>query len=122
MTADGQRRHVMAGLGLPIRALVQMVRDPEERGPVLLVLSLLIVGSAFYMIVEGWSFIDAVYFCSMSLATVGYGDLVPTTGLAKLFTVVYVLSGIGILVSFFTALASKTLELQGERRRARGLG
>jgi voltage-gated potassium channel len=99
-----------------------VVRDPEERGPVVLVLSLLIIGSAFYMLVEGRSLVDAVYFCSMSLATVGYGDLVPETAVAKIFTVIYVLSGIGILVSFFTALASKTLELQGERRRARGLG
>jgi hypothetical protein len=121
MTADSQRPRLAAGLWLPIRALVHMVRDPEERGPVLLVLWVLIVGSAFYMIVEGWSLVDAIYFCSMSLATVGYGDLVPDTAIAKIFTVVYVLTGIGILVSFFTALASKTLELQRERRRARGL-
>ena len=122
MTAEPELPRLIAGLALPFRALVLMVRDPEERGPVLLVLALLIIGSAFYMLIEGWSLVDAVYFCSMSLATVGYGDLVPETDLAKIFTVVYVLSGIGILVSFFTALASKMLALQGERRRARGLG
>jgi voltage-gated potassium channel len=122
MTGDHQRPRRSAGLALPFRALAVMVRDPEERGPVLLVLWLLILGSAFYMVVEGWSVVDAVYFCSMSLATVGYGDLVPDTPGAKLFTVVYVLAGIGILVSFFTALASRTLALQAERRRARGLG
>ena len=122
MPALPQHPRLVAGLGLPLRALVAMARDREERGPVLLVASQLIVGSVFYMAVEGWSLVDALYFCSMSLATVGYGDLVPTTDVAKLFTVVYVLTGIGILVSFFTALASKTLELQRERRRARGLG
>lgn len=121
MPADHQRPRLIAGLGLPIRALVHMVRDREERGPVLLVASLLIIGTAFYMLVEGWSAVDALYFSSMSLATVGYGDLVPDTAAAKLFTVVYVLAGIGILVSFFTALASRTLALQAERRRARGL-
>ena len=63
----------------------------------------------------------SLYFCAMSLATVGFGDLVPETDVAKLFTVVYVLSGIGILVAFFTALASKTLALQAEHRRKRGL-
>jgi hypothetical protein len=57
----------------------------------------------------------------MSLATVGFGDLVPTTHAGKIFTVVYVLSGIGILVSFFTALAAKTLALQTERRRRRSM-
>jgi voltage-gated potassium channel len=122
MTPDHERPHLFAGLGLPVRALVQMVRDPQERGPVLLVASLLVAGTTFYTLVEGWSVVDAVYFCTMSLATVGYGDVVPETAEGKLFTVVYVLAGIGILVSFFTALASKTLALQAERRRARGLG
>ena len=102
MTPDRQRPRMLAGLGLPIRAFAQMVRDPEERGPALLVISLLVAGA-------------------MSLATVGYGDVVPDTDAGKVFTVVYVLAGIGILVSFFTALTSKTLALQAERRRARGL-
>jgi ion channel len=48
------------------------------------------------------------------------GDLVPTTDVAKLFTVFYVLTGIGILVSFFTTLTGKVLALQAERRRERG--
>jgi voltage-gated potassium channel len=114
------RPHLFAGLGLPLRALVAMVRDPDERGPALLVFSLLIVGTVFYTLVEGWSVVDAVYFCAMSLATVGYGDIVPDTDIGKIFTVVYVLAGIGILVSFFTALANKTLELLKQRRAQRG--
>jgi voltage-gated potassium channel len=121
MTADSPRPRLLAGLGLPIRALVAMTRDREERGPLLLVASLLIVGTVFYMLVEGWSAVDAVYFCSMSLTTVGYGDVAPETDVGKLFTVVYVLAGIGILVSFFTSLTARTLALQAARRRARGL-
>jgi voltage-gated potassium channel len=113
------RPHLLAGLGLPIRALVVMARDPEQRAPLVLVVSLLIVGAVFYPIVEGWSVLDAVFFSTMSLATVGYGDLVPTTSLGKIFTIVYVLGGIGILVSFFTTLTALTLQLQNERRRER---
>jgi voltage-gated potassium channel len=119
MAGNRARPHLFAGLGLPIRALVLMLRDPHERAPALLVASLLIVGIVFYTLVEGWTVVDAVYFSAMSLATVGYGDLVPDTDVGKLFTVVYVLAGIGILVSFFTALASKTLALQSERRSRR---
>ena len=114
------RRHLLAGLGLPLRALGVMARDPEERGPLVLVASLLIVGTLFYTIVEGWTVVDAVYFCSMSLATVGYGDVVPVTDVGKIFTVVYVLAGIGILVSFFTALTSKTFGLLAAGRCERG--
>jgi voltage-gated potassium channel len=114
------RGHLLAGIGLPLRALGVMARDPDARGPLLLVASLLIVGTTFYSIVEGWTVVDAVYFCAMSLATVGYGDVAPETNAGKLFTVVYVLVGIGILVSFFTALTSRTLALQAARRRAVG--
>jgi voltage-gated potassium channel len=117
--ASDQRPHIFAGLGLPLRAAVAMARDRDERAPLLLVISLLIVGTVFYTLVEGWNVVDAVYFSSMSLATVGYGDIVPETDAGKIFTVVYVLAGIGILVSFFTALASKTLAMQAERIRIR---
>jgi voltage-gated potassium channel len=117
--ASDTRPHIFAGLALPMRAAVAMARDPDERAPLLLVISLLIAGTVFYTLVEGWSIVDAVYFCSMSLATVGYGDLVPDTDVGKIFTVVYVLAGIGILVSFFTALAKKTLEMHSERLQAR---
>jgi voltage-gated potassium channel len=120
--ASPPRPRLLAGIGLPIRAAAAMARDPEERAPLVLVLSLLIAGTVFYTLVEGWSVLDAVYFCAMSLATVGYGDVVPSTDAGKIFTVVYVLAGIGILVSFFTAVTAKTLELQAARRRGRERG
>ena len=115
------RPRLLAGLALTVRALKLMVLDREERGPLLLVISLLLGGTVFYMLVEGWTAVDSLYFCAMTLATVGFGDIVPATGIGKLFTVFYVLTGIGILVSFFTALSGKVLALQAERRRARGL-
>jgi voltage-gated potassium channel len=113
------RPHLINGLLLPIKAVGALWRDRDARGPLLLVVSLLIVGTLFYTLVEGWSIVDSLYFSSMSLATVGYGDLVPTTDIGKIFTVVYVLTGIGILVSFFTTLTAKTLSIQAEVRRAR---
>ena len=118
---DGRppRPHLFAGMFLPLRALWTMLHEPETRGPVLLVFSLLIAGTVFYSLVEGWSVTDSIYFCAMTLATVGFGDLVPETTFAKLFTVVYVLVGIGLLVAFFSALAARTLALQTELRAAR---
>lgn len=113
------RRHsrprIWAGIGLPLRALVEMARDPGSRGLLWLVFSLFAVGTAFYSLVEGWSVIDALYFCAMTLATVGFGDIVPESAEAKLFTVFYVLAGIGTLVAFFSALAAQTLALQARR-------
>ena len=99
--------------------MIDMARHPEDRGPLLLVVSLLIGGTAFYSLWEGWSVVDSLYFCAMSLATVGFGDLVPETDVGKVFTVVYVLGGIGTLVAFFTALTAKVLAMQAELQRAR---
>jgi hypothetical protein len=50
------------------------------------------------------------------LATAGAGETLARWPCGAAVTM---LIGIGILVSFFTALSSKTLELQAERRRAR---
>jgi hypothetical protein len=54
------------------------------------------------MWLEGWSPVDAFYFSVVTLATVAYGDLHPTTDVAKLFTVVYILFGLGVLAAFIS--------------------
>jgi len=61
----------------------------------------LLLGTLVYHWLEGWSYLDALYFCVISLATIGYGDLTPTTPLAKSFTIIYVLNGIAILLALF---------------------
>jgi hypothetical protein len=81
--------------------LIDVLRDPESRPLLLWAAVMLMVGVLVYHWLEGWSFIDALYFCVVTLATIGYGDLTPTTSLAKLFTVFYVINGIGILVGLF---------------------
>lgn len=43
------------------------------------------------------AFIDALYLCVVTLTTVGYGDLVPSSTTTKLFTCVYVFVGFGLV-------------------------
>ncbi len=62
---------------------------------------MLLVGTLVYHWLEGWSYLDALYFCVITLATVGYGDLTPTTPIAKVFTIFYVINGVVILLSVF---------------------
>ena len=78
------------------------LRDPEFRTLFVSLLALLVSGTIFYTTVEHWGIIDAVYFCIMTLATVGYGDLYPTSPLSKLFTIIYLIVGAGIFVGFIT--------------------
>jgi voltage-gated potassium channel len=85
-------------------ALRAVAKDPE--GKVLLVgaVTVVSVGTVVYMVLEHWSLLDSLYFCVVTLATVGFGDLHPTTDAAKLFTIFYILTGIGILAGFASEL------------------
>lgn len=69
----------------------------------LLAAILLSIGTVFYRIIEGWSWVDSFYFSSVAVTTVGFGDLVPTSDVSKLFTVFYILSGVAIITSFLNA-------------------
>lgn len=69
-----------------------------------LALTILMVGAVFYHIVEKLSWLNAFYFTTITLSTVGYGDIVPHTDLGKVFTIFYVLIGIGIIATFANLL------------------
>lgn len=99
-----------------VRAIGQLFGDPEGRGLVILVGGLVAGGSAFYRWVEDMTWIDSVYFTVITLTTVGYGDLAPATTAGKLFTMFYVLVGVGLLVAFVSEVARRTMDAHAERR------
>ena len=55
------------------------------------------LGTIVYRLVEDWSWVDSFYFSAITLTTVGYGDLSPTTTVSKLFTVFYIFIGISLI-------------------------
>lgn len=78
------------------------------------------IGMIFYHYVEKFSWLDAYYFCIITLTTIGYGDLTPKTPAGKVFTTFYVLIGIGIITGFITVTArhnAKRIEERREKRR-----
>jgi voltage-gated potassium channel Kch len=81
-----------------------MAKQPETRALMLVAGLVFLVGVAFYVRVEQWSLIDAVYFCVVTLGTVGYGDITPKTDVGKLFTVFYIMVGLGVIGGFFATL------------------
>jgi voltage-gated potassium channel len=68
---------------------------------------LLLTGTIFYHLIEKFSWLDAYYFSVVTLATVGYGDLVPHTPAGKIFTTIYIFLGVGTLAAFLSAMTRR---------------
>ena len=95
----------------PLRNLMRLydgmrsaLSDATVQGLLTLAATLVLLASVFYAFVEGWSFLNAAYFAVVTIATIGYGDFVPRTAAGKIFTIVYVVCGIGIFVAAVSAL------------------
>jgi voltage-gated potassium channel len=85
-------------------ALREMLGDREGRVLVAWLFAQILLGTLVYAWLEGWSPVDSLYFSVVTLATVGFGDLHPTTDPAKLFTIAYILVGLGVFAAFISEL------------------
>lgn len=83
----------------------------ELRAVMILAVITLFSGTFFYHFVEKMRLVDAFYFTSISVATVGYGDLHPKTDIGKLFTVLYVFLGIGLITGFIKQFATVVVKV-----------
>ena len=78
----------------------------------LALLSILSIGTVFYHFAEGFRWLDALYFSVIALTTAGFGDLTPVTDLGKAFTIVYMITGFGIMLNFLNAFYTDRQERQ----------
>jgi len=53
-------------------------------------------GVAGFMILEHMTFLEAIYCTVTTVATVGYGDLVPVTPEGRIFTIFLIITGVGM--------------------------
>ncbi len=61
-------------------------------------------GTVIFHFVEGWRWIDALYYTVITLTTVGYGDFSPQTDFGKIISIFYILIGIGTIFAFIDAI------------------
>ncbi|KAI3865920.1 hypothetical protein MKX03_024070 [Papaver bracteatum] len=62
--------------------------------------------------IETHPVVDALYFCIVTMCTIGYGDITPTTTSAKLFSIMFVLVGFGFIDILLSGMVSYFLDIQ----------
>ena len=83
-------------------------KDHEFRSLFWAVIVLLVSGTFFYHNIEKWKILDSLYFSVTTLTTVGLGDFTPKTDAGKIFTMIYIFIGIGVILGFIDLVAHHT--------------
>jgi Trk-type K+ transport system membrane component len=87
------------------------VKPPAGFLPAVSILAfLLTAGTLFYSHNEKWSYLDALYFSVTTLATVGFGDLHPTNPASKIFTMIYIFIGVGLVLHIVSTFSKSIVE------------
>lgn len=72
---------------------------------------LVLAGSIGYMVVEkGWTFLDALFMTVTTLTTVGYGEVKPLDVKGRIYTIVLILFGVGLLIYILSDAAELLIE------------
>jgi len=80
---------------------LDVLLDKRTRPIFLYAAVMLVIGAALFHYLEGWEWLDSIYFVVITLTTIGYGDFTPTMPVTKLITIFYGLNGIIMLLMLF---------------------
>lgn len=73
----------------------------------LIVFLLVLTGTSFaFHSVEGWAYLDAIYFVVISATTIGYGDITPVTNTGKIITIFFSFFGIAFAFYYVSLISS----------------
>lgn len=101
------------------RAMAAVWRDPETKALPVVAGALVVSGTLFYWRVEDWTIVESLYFSVVTLTTVGFGDFAPTSDAGQIFTIFYILTGIGVFVALLASVAQAYVDQKSEAPSAR---
>ncbi|MBX3136996.1 potassium channel protein [Candidatus Obscuribacterales bacterium] len=70
------------------------------------------LGTAGFMIVEGWGLLDSLFMSVTTIATVGYGEVHPLTPAGQIFAIFLIFFGVGAFLYIASDMVSLALELR----------
>lgn len=82
------------------RVVLSFLKDRDYLELLITTIVVILVGAVVFHYLEGWRWLDAIYFCVITLTTIGYGDIAPETDAGKVFNMIYILIGLGLILSF----------------------
>lgn len=68
------------------------------------------VGTTGYVLLEGWSWLDALYMTVITFTTVGYNEVYPLSTAGRVFNTFLIVGGVGAMLYFLSALMSHIVE------------
>ncbi|MGD9680235.1 MAG: TrkA family potassium uptake protein [Candidatus Obscuribacterales bacterium] len=79
-------------------------------------LLLVVFGTVGFMLVERWSFLDSLYMTVITLTTVGYGEVYPLDTNGKIYAVVLILIGAGVVLYILGDMVELLIDINLGRR------
>jgi voltage-gated potassium channel len=91
--------------------------DPVRhlRISIVVLIVLVSVGTAGYTLIEGWRLLDSLYMTVITLSTVGFREVQPLSDAGKMFTMLLVVFGVGVIGYIVGSLAQIMFEGQFQR-------
>jgi voltage-gated potassium channel len=69
-----------------------------------------VVGTLGYIVLEGWSFIDALYMTVITVGTIGFGEVNTLDSTGRIWTMALIISGVGALGYATTSVVALAVE------------
>ena len=77
---------------------------------ILLISLIIIVGTIGYIVLENYPFIDALFMTVTSISTVGFEIVHPLDTIGKLFTILLIISGLGVFAYSISVISTSIIE------------
>jgi voltage-gated potassium channel len=94
--------------------------DAEKKLKIALaaLLIVILIGTLGYSFIERWNVLDSLYMSVITIATVGYKEVYPLSSAGKVFTIFYIIFGVG--TTLYAVGAGAQLMLEGQIRNILG--